>query len=138
MRSRLSIWIGILVGSTIGGLIPMLWGEGTFSYLSVLLSGAGALRIAPFGRCRADWELLRDGAIKRWRPTALLHPAPCARWRDTLTHGRECVGFSQAALEAGRAEIFARERAASVSSADVELMVPAFLLAGPTGIRGIS
>ncbi len=42
MRSRSSIWIGILVGSTIGGLIPGLWGEGVFSYWSVLLSGAGA------------------------------------------------------------------------------------------------
>jgi hypothetical protein len=42
MRSRLSIWIGILVGSTIGGLIPGLWGEGAFSYSSVLLSGIGA------------------------------------------------------------------------------------------------
>jgi len=42
MRSRSSIWIGILVGSTIGGLIPGLWGEDVFSYWSVLLSGAGA------------------------------------------------------------------------------------------------
>jgi hypothetical protein len=31
-----------LIGSTIGGLIPELWGEGMFSYSSLLLSGAGA------------------------------------------------------------------------------------------------
>jgi uncharacterized protein YcfJ len=39
---RSTIWIGILIGSTIGGLIPLLWGDGMFSYSSVLLSGAGA------------------------------------------------------------------------------------------------
>jgi uncharacterized membrane protein YeaQ/YmgE (transglycosylase-associated protein family) len=31
-----------LIGSTIGGLIPSLWGDGMFTYSSVLLSGAGA------------------------------------------------------------------------------------------------
>jgi uncharacterized membrane protein YeaQ/YmgE (transglycosylase-associated protein family) len=39
---RTYIWIGILIGSTIGGLIPGLWGEGMFSYSSLLLSGVGA------------------------------------------------------------------------------------------------
>jgi hypothetical protein len=39
---RSSIWIGILIGSTIGGLIPGLWGDGMLSYSSVLLSGVGA------------------------------------------------------------------------------------------------
>jgi uncharacterized membrane protein YeaQ/YmgE (transglycosylase-associated protein family) len=40
MRSR--IWLGILIGSTIGGFIPELWGVDLFSYQSVLLSGIGA------------------------------------------------------------------------------------------------
>jgi len=40
MQAR--IWIGILIGSTIGGFIPDLWGAGLFSYSSVLLSGIGA------------------------------------------------------------------------------------------------
>src|SRR5258707_14059710 len=39
MRSGSSIWIGILIGSTIGGLLPGLWGDSMFSYTSVLLSG---------------------------------------------------------------------------------------------------
>ncbi len=43
MQSRSFIWIGVFVGSTIGSLIPELWGDGMFSYSSVLLSGVGAL-----------------------------------------------------------------------------------------------
>jgi hypothetical protein len=43
MPSRPRIWLGIILGSTIGGLVPGLWGGGLFSYASVLLSGAGAL-----------------------------------------------------------------------------------------------
>ncbi len=39
---RSSIWIGIFIGSTIGGMIPSLWGDGLFSYSSVVLSGTGA------------------------------------------------------------------------------------------------
>jgi predicted MFS family arabinose efflux permease len=39
---RSAIWIGIFIGSTIGGLIPELWGDGMLSYSGVLLSGVGA------------------------------------------------------------------------------------------------
>jgi uncharacterized membrane protein YeaQ/YmgE (transglycosylase-associated protein family) len=42
MRSRSSIWFAILVGSTVGGLIPELWGAGVFSYSSVMLGAVGA------------------------------------------------------------------------------------------------
>lgn len=41
MQAR--IWLGVFVGSTIGGLIPGLWGADFISYSSVLLSGAGGL-----------------------------------------------------------------------------------------------
>jgi predicted MFS family arabinose efflux permease len=41
MRGR--IWLGILIGSSIGGLVPELWGAGLISYSGVLLSGVGAL-----------------------------------------------------------------------------------------------
>jgi hypothetical protein len=42
MRSRGSVWLGIFIGSTIGGFIPELWGADLFSYSSVLLGGLGA------------------------------------------------------------------------------------------------
>ena len=47
MQSR--IWIGILIGSSIGGFIPELWGADVFSYSSVLLGGIGALVGAVLG-----------------------------------------------------------------------------------------
>jgi len=37
------VWIGVFVGSTIGGSIPMLWGEGFLSMSSIWLSGVGAI-----------------------------------------------------------------------------------------------
>lgn len=37
------IWIGLLVGSTVGGLIPMLWGDDVFSIAGLGLSTAGAV-----------------------------------------------------------------------------------------------
>jgi uncharacterized membrane protein YeaQ/YmgE (transglycosylase-associated protein family) len=40
---RMRIWLGLFIGSTIGGLIPELWDAGLLSYASVLLSGIGAL-----------------------------------------------------------------------------------------------
>jgi hypothetical protein len=41
MRAR--IWLGVFIGSTIGGLIPGLWGANFFSYSSILLSAVGGL-----------------------------------------------------------------------------------------------
>jgi hypothetical protein len=41
MQTR--IWLGVLIGSIIGGFVPELWGAGLLSYSSVLLSGLGAL-----------------------------------------------------------------------------------------------
>ncbi len=36
------IWIGVFAGSTIGGLIPNLWGASVFSFSSILFSALGA------------------------------------------------------------------------------------------------
>ena len=38
----MSVWLGILIGSTIGGFVPELWHADAFSYASVLFSGLGA------------------------------------------------------------------------------------------------
>jgi hypothetical protein len=39
---RFYIWLGVFIGSTTGGLISALWGDGVLSLSSILLSGAGA------------------------------------------------------------------------------------------------
>jgi hypothetical protein len=36
-------WIAILIGSTIGGFVPALWGGEMLSYTGVLWSGIGAI-----------------------------------------------------------------------------------------------
>ena len=41
-RSKL-IWLGLLVGSTIGGFVPALWGDDMLSVSSVILSGVGGI-----------------------------------------------------------------------------------------------
>jgi hypothetical protein len=40
---KLFIWLGLFVGSTVGGLIPELWGAGIFSFFSVMLSTLGGV-----------------------------------------------------------------------------------------------
>lgn len=42
MNSKVLIWGGMFVGSTIGGLIPSLWGADMFSFSPIILSGVGA------------------------------------------------------------------------------------------------
>lgn len=37
------IWMGMLIGSVIGGFVPSLWGAGMLSFSSILLSGVGAM-----------------------------------------------------------------------------------------------
>ena len=39
---RSAIWIGILIGSTVGGFVPALWGGDLISYSGLLWSGVGA------------------------------------------------------------------------------------------------
>lgn len=43
MRSNPLVWIGMLIGSTIGGMIPDLWGAGIFSISGLILSSLGAM-----------------------------------------------------------------------------------------------
>jgi len=37
------IWLGMFVGSTVGGYVPTLWGASVFSLSSILLSAVGGL-----------------------------------------------------------------------------------------------
>ncbi len=43
MYSQKTIWIGMIVGSTLGGLAPLLWGGSEFSFSGVILSSVGAM-----------------------------------------------------------------------------------------------
>lgn len=43
MDSKKFIYFCLFVGSTIGGMIPMLWDSSPFSLASVFLSGAGGI-----------------------------------------------------------------------------------------------
>lgn len=35
------IWISLFIGSTIGGFIPLLWGENMISFSSIFFTGIG-------------------------------------------------------------------------------------------------
>jgi predicted MFS family arabinose efflux permease len=43
MNQKTLIWLGLFVGSAIGGWIPSLWGENFLSMFSVLLTAIGGL-----------------------------------------------------------------------------------------------
>ena len=43
MGTRSVIWIGMFIGSTIGGFIPSLWGADVFSMSGIFWSSAGAI-----------------------------------------------------------------------------------------------
>jgi len=43
MSQKTFIWIGLFLGSAIGGYVPVLWGGSIFSFSSILLSAVGAI-----------------------------------------------------------------------------------------------
>ena len=43
MSMKSFVWGGMFVGSTVGSLIPLLWGEDLISFSSVVVSGVGAV-----------------------------------------------------------------------------------------------
>jgi hypothetical protein len=43
MNSKQFIWVGLFVGSTIGSLVPLLWGADIFSFSSIIFSAIGAI-----------------------------------------------------------------------------------------------
>jgi hypothetical protein len=43
MQTKTAVWIGTILGSTIGSYIPALWGANVFSFSSLFLGAAGAI-----------------------------------------------------------------------------------------------
>lgn len=43
MESKQLIWLGMIVGSSVGGFVPMLWGDGYFSFSSIIFSTLGGV-----------------------------------------------------------------------------------------------
>lgn len=49
MMDKKFIYLGLFVGSTLGGLIPQIWGSGAFSFSSIFLSAVGGIAGIYFG-----------------------------------------------------------------------------------------
>jgi hypothetical protein len=59
------IWFGVLIGSTVGGFIPDLWGAGLLSYSSVVLSAVGGF-VGLWFVYKMNWRLsVTLAAIRR-------------------------------------------------------------------------
>jgi uncharacterized protein YcfJ len=43
MSSKSLIWIGMVIGSVIGGIVPKLWGANAFSMSAIATSAVGGL-----------------------------------------------------------------------------------------------
>ncbi|NNM83776.1 hypothetical protein HKL94_00970 [Candidatus Parcubacteria bacterium] len=43
MQSRSLVWLGLAVGSTVGGFIPELWGGNLLSFSSIVLTAVGGI-----------------------------------------------------------------------------------------------
>jgi hypothetical protein len=41
MDTKKIIWLGMVVGSGIGGLLPLLWGGSAFSFSAIILTAVG-------------------------------------------------------------------------------------------------
>ena len=55
MDARHLIWIGMIVGSTIGGWLPTLWGSGAFSITGIVGSTIGGFIGIFLGYKAASW-----------------------------------------------------------------------------------
>jgi len=41
MDNKKLIWLGLFLGSLVGGYIPMLWGDDLFSFSSIIFTAIG-------------------------------------------------------------------------------------------------
>ena len=42
MDNKKMIWLGVFIGSTVGGFVPALWGESAISMTGIVTSAIGA------------------------------------------------------------------------------------------------
>ena len=43
MEPKKLIWMGVLIGTTVGGALPLLWGNSAFSFSLVVLAAVGGI-----------------------------------------------------------------------------------------------
>lgn len=43
MSRKTLVWIGLSIGSLVGGYVPLLWGADVFSFSPLLFSAAGGI-----------------------------------------------------------------------------------------------
>ena len=55
MNSKSAIWIGMFIGSSLGGFIPTLWGASFLSLSSVILTAIGGMAGIYLGFKMSDW-----------------------------------------------------------------------------------
>jgi hypothetical protein len=55
MSMRTAVLGGILIGSSVGGVIPVLWGDSLVSYGAILWSGIGGVAGAFLGIMIGRW-----------------------------------------------------------------------------------
>lgn len=53
--TKLFVWLGLFVGSTLGGLVPLLWGDDMLSVAGVVLSMVGG-----FAGIFGGWKLAQS------------------------------------------------------------------------------
>jgi hypothetical protein len=55
VNAKAFIWIGLTLGSTIGGFLPNLWGASVFSFSGIILSAVGGIAGIWLGFKLANW-----------------------------------------------------------------------------------
>ncbi|MES2059664.1 MAG: hypothetical protein V4438_01385 [Patescibacteria group bacterium] len=55
MTTNPMIWIGMTVGSLIGGFVPLLWGGDSFSFSGILWNAIGAIAGIYAGYRLSNW-----------------------------------------------------------------------------------
>jgi ABC-type antimicrobial peptide transport system permease subunit len=54
MNSKAIVWVMMMIGSTVGSYLPVMWGGDVFSFSSIILGGLGAI-----AGIYAGWKISR-------------------------------------------------------------------------------